>query len=125
MSTIVQPISNYLFKSSFVKQMSLISPVKLGLYAGIATMFNLGFYRGCKEYYMLELENSKTQASISDFAYCSIFGLMGASIYVNPALMGFAIHHEYLMAKMLITGTRDENITGKNSFFSFCEKKHT
>jgi len=106
-----------------MKQLSLLPPVKLALYGGMSTMFTLGFYRGCKEYYTLEMENSKTKAKLSDFACCSIFGLIGASTYINPAFTCFAIRHEYLLAKVFITGRDDENIADKNLFFSFHEKK--
>lgn len=120
MSTIIQPISKYMGK-----KLSTTSSAKLGLYTGMATLSSLGFYRGCQEYHFSRTIIEKKEFVLSDYAYCSIFGLIGASTYVNPTFSGFAIYHEYLRLRMLLNGEDSKKISESNILFYLCVKKQT
>lgn len=120
MSTIIQPISHYLGK-----KLSTTSLAKLGLYTGMATLSSLGFYRGCQEYHFSKTIIENKKFVLSDYVYCSIFGLIGASTYVNPAFSGFAIYHECLRFKMLLNGEDSTKISDTNILFYLSLKKQT
>ena len=118
MSTIIQPISNYVGK-----KVSTTSFAKLGLYTGVATLSSLGFYRGCQQYHFSKTIIENKEFVLSDYAYCSIFGLIGASTYVNPTFSGFAIYHEYLRLRMLLDGEDSKKISESNILFNLCGRK--
>jgi hypothetical protein len=123
MSTI-QPFTNRMLKSRFGQKIFSTQITKIGLCigVGIGTMSTLGFYRGCREYWVREIKNKKTPIDLTNYLCCSVFGLIGLSIYINPSLSAFAVYHEYLLAKMFINGEHDERITENCSFFNLCEK---
>ncbi len=95
--------------------------IKKGLCVGASTLASLGFYRGCKEYISSESVSDKKVYSFPfhHYVYGSIFGLIGASIYVNPAFLGFVIHDEYLRMSTLDEKKIDKsnmimNLSSKN-----------
>lgn len=114
----IKPITKYVGKT-----ISETSYAKLGLYTGGATLSTLGFYRGCQEYHFSKTIIEKKQFILSDYAYCSIFGLMGASTYVNPAFLGFAIYYEYIRFRMTLAGEDSKKISESNILFNLCGRK--
>lgn len=67
--------------------------MKIAMYMGGISLSSLGFYRGCKEYV---ISKTKSELEMKDYMYGSIFGLIGASTYVNPAFLPFVIHDEFM-----------------------------
>jgi hypothetical protein len=118
MSTILRPISKFAGKS-----LSSTSSLKLGLYAGMATLSTVGFYRGCKEYHYAKTIIEEKEFNSSDYFYCSIFGLIGASTYVNPSFSAFAVYYEYLRLKMSLAGEDSKKIAESNIMFYLLSKK--
>ena len=77
--------------------MSLISkvfnnPSRL-LYIGVGSFFSLGFYRGCQQYHTKIMKKNNTY-DIENSALLVTVGIMNGSLYVNPALCGFALYDE-------------------------------
>ena len=130
MSTnIFRPFTKYIVSNAIVKKISAIPAPKLGLYAGVGSLSLLGFVRGCQEYFYFEIKGKNTSIEIKDYLCWSVYGLINASIYVNPAISIFAISYEYERAKMLMSDKFDEKTYYTNPYSGlftdskFCEDK--
>ena len=117
MTAIVRPIFDHMSNSALLKKIYSMPTMKIGFYTGATALSILGFNRGSQEFYINELKKKK-EIFLKDYACCCVFGVMGASIYINPAFSGFAIYHEYLRAKMMITGVNNKHISDSNMFFN-------
>jgi len=108
--------------NTLIKSLNLTKG-QIGLYTGIGLFSGLGFNRGCQEY-SLTKSNEKKEYDIADYLNSFVFGIIGASIYLNPAFTGFAIYHEYLRAKMYLSKDKYENknIAESNLFFNLHKK---
>ena len=89
--------------------------LKKTLYSGASAMFALGFYRGCEQY---QYKNQKSTLNVDDFVHMTCFGVLNASIYVNPVLSVFALSDEYHKIKMLMSEEFDEHKYYSSSFFN-------
>jgi hypothetical protein len=118
MSGIIGPISKNLYFSPLVKKISSTPPTKIALVSTVATLSGLGFFRGCKEYYVSEILKHDKTVKFSDGLSCSVFGLIGAFTYINPVFSIFAIYHEYSLAKNWYYGIEDPNLNNGNLFFN-------
>ena len=83
------------------------------------TIFSLGYYRGCQQYYHFEIKNKNVNFGLKEFTLCNILGIINGSIYVNPSLTGFALYDEYQKYKMRGEKDFDENKYLANSYFNF------
>lgn len=86
------------------------------------TIFTLGYYRGCRQYYHFEIKNKNANFGLKEFALCNILGIINGSIYVNPSLTGFILHDEYLKYKMIGKKDFDENKYFSNEYFQIGKK---
>jgi len=82
------------------------------------SMSTLGFYRGVQEYHHNQIKNKNIIAKPKDYMLCFMFGLINSSFYVNPSLMGLALHYEYTRVKSLLNDEFDELTYYTNPHFS-------
>ena len=123
MPAIIRPFTNYMLKTSFGKNISTMSTIKLGLYTTGTAFTTLGFYRGFQHYYISELKDKKNKIIFKDYACCIIFGFIGASIYINPSICSFALYNEYMRATLILSGADDKTIAESNILFNICGNK--
>jgi len=116
-STIIRPFTKYIVGNAIVKKISAVPTKKLGLYAGMGSLSLLGFFRGCQEYFYFEMKKKNNSLEIKDYLCCSVYGLINASLYVNPSIFIFAISYEYERAKMLMNDKYDEKTYYTNPYF--------
>ncbi len=86
------------------------------------TIFSLGYYRGCQQYYHFEIKNKNANFGLKEFALCNILGIINGSIYVNPSLAGFILYDEYLKYKMRGKEDFDEDKYFSNKYFQLSKK---
>jgi hypothetical protein len=110
----IRKIGSQTYVTPLFKRITSESPAKLAFIGSGLTLSSLGFYRGCNEYYIAEIKNGKSEFNFANVFCCSMFGIIGASTYINPVFAGFAIRHEYLNAKSWFSGTADP--TSNNGF---------
>ena len=86
--------------------------VIIGVYG---VLFSIGYYRGIQQYKYNYITN-KQNLSFNDYFCLTTFGLINASLYINPALTGFAIYDEYQKLNMIISNTYEEKLYYSSSF---------
>lgn len=117
-SNFIRSLTNYIVDNTMVKKISMIPTQKLVIYTGVGSLSMLGFYRGCQEYFYRKFKYTNGTITSSDYLCWPIFGLISASLYVNPAISGFAFYYEYERIKMLLSDDFDEKAYYINPYLS-------
>jgi hypothetical protein len=89
------------------------------LYSSAGLMFSVGFYRGCQQYNYNHIKCKNKTITFQDIMILTACGFINATLYINPALIGFALYDEQNKIKMLLTGNYDE----KQFYFSSFDLK--
>lgn len=90
---------------------------KKTLYSTGFALFSLGYYRGFQRYYYNEIKRKNVNYDLKQFVVCNIFGIINGSIYINPALTGFALVDEYNKYKQRKDKNFDEQKYFSSSYF--------
>jgi hypothetical protein len=114
---IFRPLAKIMVDNPIIKKVSMMPNPKLGLYVGLGCFSTLGFIRGCQEYFYFEIKDKKTSIEVKDYLCWSVYGLINASLYVNPSMSIFALVHEFHRAEMLMNNTFNEKKYYTNPFF--------
>lgn len=96
---------------------------KKGIYTLGVSMFSLGYYRGCQQYYYNEIKQKNITPGIKEFMMTNIMGIMNGSIYVNPSLTSFAVYEEYIKHKIRNNEKFDEKLYYKNTYLEIYKDK--
>lgn len=97
------------------------SPAKKAMFFGLSSLSTLGFYRGCQEYKFTQLEGK--QPTSTDYFCLSMYGIISASLYVNPTIGFFALYREFERVQMWQSGEYSDSEYYSNPFYSTLVKK--
>jgi hypothetical protein len=93
-------------------------PSKNMMYLSGGLLSSLGFYRGYEQYNFYHVKRINKKPDFENYMCSVVFGVINASLYINPALCGFAIYEEYKKIKMFIANEYDEKEYYNNLFFN-------